>query len=75
MLFVPSLCRGMRNRVVVILVLPIVIFLWLIGWSLFWMGSQTQLSEIEDVVEEDEMNRAIALYEECSAHLRNLSRS
>ena len=65
----------MRNRVVVILVLPIVIFLWLIGWSLFWIGSQIRLSEAEDAVEEDGMNMTIVLYEECNQHLRNLLRN
>lgn len=32
----------MRKRVFIIMLLPLIILLWVIGWSLFWMGSQTE---------------------------------
>ncbi len=28
----------MRNRVVALILLPIAILLWVLGWSLFWLG-------------------------------------
>jgi flagellar basal body-associated protein FliL len=31
----------MRKRTFLIMLLPIVILLWAIGWSLFWTGSET----------------------------------
>ena len=27
-----------RNRVAVLLMLPIAVFLWFVGWSLYWAG-------------------------------------
>lgn len=30
------------NRLGIVLTLPIVIFLWFVGWSLFWTGSMTR---------------------------------
>jgi hypothetical protein len=29
-----------RNRVFVVLLMPAVIFLWVVGWSLYWIGHQ-----------------------------------
>jgi len=31
-----------RNKAVILFLLPITIFLWIIGWNLFWTGSQTR---------------------------------
>ena len=31
----------MKKRAFIILLLPIVILLWAIGWSLFWTGTET----------------------------------
>jgi flagellar basal body-associated protein FliL len=28
-----------RNRFTMILVMPLVVLIWVIGWSLFWLGS------------------------------------
>ena len=28
-----------RNRAALLLVLPIAVFFWFIGWSLYWIGS------------------------------------
>jgi hypothetical protein len=30
----------MRNRAIKLLFLPISIFLWIIGWTMFWAGSR-----------------------------------
>ena len=32
--------RGRRNRLVTILLLPVLVVAWLIGWSLYWVGSR-----------------------------------
>jgi hypothetical protein len=32
-----------RNRVVMVLLLPVVAILWLMGWSLCWVGFRKQL--------------------------------
>jgi len=32
----------MRNRLVLITLLPVIICLWIIGWTLFWIGSQNR---------------------------------
>ena len=32
----------MRNRGILLLLLPIIIFLWLVGWNLLWLGSQNK---------------------------------
>ena len=31
-----------RNKAIIALFLPVIIFLWMIGWSLYWIGSQKQ---------------------------------
>jgi len=58
----------MRNRVVVIMLLPIIIFLWIIGWSLFWIGSQNNPQKTQNKTERDRISMAIVMYEECNAY-------
>lgn len=36
-----------RNPIVAVMVLPIAIFLWMIGWCLFWLGSQRRLPKVQ----------------------------
>lgn len=31
-----------RNKAVIFLLLPAIIFLWIIGWSLYWIGHQKE---------------------------------
>jgi len=57
----------MRNRIVVIMLLPIVIFLWVIGWSLFWIGSQTKPHRTQNKTEMDKIEIITGLHEEYSA--------
>lgn len=57
----------MRNRVVVIVLLPVIILLWIIGWSLFWIGSQNKSQKKQTTTERDRINMAIVMYEECNA--------
>jgi hypothetical protein len=34
--------KGKRNRAVIALLLPVIIFLWIVGWGLFWIGYQKE---------------------------------
>ena len=29
-----------RNRIALLLVFPVAIFIWFVGWSLYWIGSR-----------------------------------
>jgi len=31
-----------RNRAVILMLMPVTTLLWLIGWTLFWTGSKTK---------------------------------
>jgi len=57
----------MRNRVVVITLLPVIIFLWIIGWSLFWIGSQNKSQENRAAAERDRISMTIEMYQEHNA--------
>ena len=35
-----------RNRLTLFLVMPIVIFFWFFGWSLYWIGSSKNKAKI-----------------------------
>jgi len=37
-----TILRGKRNKVIMFLVLPAIIFLWIIGWGLYWIGHQKE---------------------------------
>jgi hypothetical protein len=39
--------KGRRSRVVVAVLLPAIIFLWIVGWSLYWIGRQKESREPE----------------------------
>ena len=57
----------MRNRVVVITLLPVIIFLWIIGWTLFWIGSQNKPQKTRAATERDPISMTIVMYEEQKA--------
>ena len=33
-----------RNKIIVFLMAPLVVFIWLVGWSLYWLGSRKAAS-------------------------------
>ena len=39
--------KGKRSKVVVAVLLPAIIFLWIVGWSLYWIGRQKESQEPE----------------------------
>ena len=38
-----------RNRVVILILLPVTTLLWLIGWTLFWTGSETNPHKVKPI--------------------------
>jgi hypothetical protein len=59
----------LSNRIIIIMLLPIEVFLWLIGWSLFWAGSQGKSQRIQTASETDALiapNIFLEEYEECN---------
>lgn len=57
----------MRNRILVVMLFPVIIFLWLMGWSLFWIGSQRSQNKshkTQIVAEKDRIEMTSAIYEE-----------
>ena len=34
--------KGKRNRIIIAVFLPAIIFLWVIGWGLYWIGHQKE---------------------------------
>jgi len=53
----------MRNRVVVIILLPVIILLWIIGWTLFWIGSQNRPKKTRNK-KQDRIDITTIIYEE-----------
>jgi len=57
----------MRNRILVVMLFPAIVFLWLIGWSLFWIGSQHSQDKphkTQTITEKDTIEIKSAIYEE-----------
>ena len=38
-----------RNRLTLLLAMPIVVFFWFFGWSLYWIGSMKHNAESADL--------------------------
>jgi hypothetical protein len=34
--------KGKRNKAIIAVLLPAIIFLWIVGWSLYWIGRQKE---------------------------------
>ncbi len=34
-----------RNKLALLLILPVAVFIWLVGWSLYWSGSRGKATE------------------------------
>lgn len=64
----------MRSHVVVIIFLPTIIFLWIIGWSLFWIGSQKKSQKTQNKTERDGIEITTHLYKEYETITKILSR-
>jgi hypothetical protein len=44
-----------RNRASLFLVWPIVLFIWIIGWSLYWIGSKKDSAKPRETREHKEL--------------------
>lgn len=40
--FISDVWKELRSRSLVLLLLPVIVFIWLVGWSLRWIGSQKE---------------------------------
>jgi uncharacterized SAM-binding protein YcdF (DUF218 family) len=58
----------MRNRGILIIILPVIVFLWFVGWSLYWLGSRSKLAETDNSQKEG-LEMVVALYEEAMQRL------
>jgi hypothetical protein len=47
-----------------VMFLPIVIFLWMIGWSLFWIGSENEQLRTKAIADNDGLSLIGIRYEE-----------
>jgi Tfp pilus assembly protein PilO len=36
-----------QSRVALFLMMPLAVFFWILGWSLYWIGSNKKLTELE----------------------------
>jgi flagellar basal body-associated protein FliL len=51
-----------RKRAVIAVLLPVVIFLWIVGWSLYWMSLQKTREKAEPARSKDSVSiKAIVL--------------
>lgn len=58
--------KGLRiqNRVAIVLLLPIVILFWMVGWILYWRGDQNISQRRETYADNDGIQTAVAMFEE-----------
>ena len=52
-----------RNRVIMFLLMPIVVFIWFIGWSLYWIGSKEH-AKPRKIPDQNELTFAVQMSEE-----------
>jgi hypothetical protein len=65
----------MRNRMILITFLPIVVFLWLIGWSLFWIGSKTRPGKAKTTSRGDGIEILALIGEEITTVMQSVEQS
>jgi hypothetical protein len=53
-----------RNRAALLLILPIVIFMWFIGWSLYWIGSRGGAAKPRKTIDRKELTFTVLMPEE-----------
>ena len=52
-----------RSRIVVFLAFPFVVFVWFIGWSLYWIGYKENVVKSEKVLDHEELVSAVTIPE------------
>jgi hypothetical protein len=53
-----------RNRVALLLILPIVILIWFIGWTLYWTGSREKAAKTRKIVDQKDLIFTVLMSEE-----------
>ena len=53
-----------RKRIYVLLAMPVAVFLWLIGWSLYWIGARKEKSKPEPVKHKENVTLGMLLAED-----------
>jgi hypothetical protein len=53
-----------RNRIALFLILPIVIFIWFIGWSLYCTGSRKESAKQKEISDQKELTFTVLLPEQ-----------
>jgi len=63
--FSPTALMHKLNRAALLfLMLPMVIFIWLIGWSLYWIGSIREVGKPRKIVDQKELTFTVLMPEE-----------
>jgi hypothetical protein len=62
--FSPTTLMHKRNRVALFLMLPIVIFIWFVGWSLYWIGSRREVGKPRKNIDQKELTFTVLMPEE-----------
>ena len=60
--------KSKRNKAIIVLLLPAIIFLWIVGWGLYWIGHQKepQKAQTSDSPEKDNVKLIPVAFEEPS---------
>jgi len=53
-----------RNRITLFLVMPLVVFFWFLGWSLYWGGSKKISVKPRKRLESEELTLAVLMPEQ-----------
>ena len=60
--------RHKRNKPLIFLTLPTAVFMWVVGWSLYWIGSKREMGKPRSTLEHEEITFNVPMLEEkCTA--------
>jgi uncharacterized membrane protein len=54
----------LRNRAIIVLLLPVAIILWMVGWIVFWAASKAAPQRCKTAVEDDRLEISVGPLEE-----------
>ncbi|MGA2310454.1 MAG: hypothetical protein ABSG57_13025 [Candidatus Bathyarchaeia archaeon] len=64
----------MRNRLIKLLLLPVAVFLWIIGWTMMWAGTRKEQETRPETAAEEESITIMPMIpeeqEQCEARTR-----
>jgi hypothetical protein len=53
-----------RNRVALLLILPIIVCIWFFGWSLYWIGSRGEPVKPRKTIDHKDLTFTVLMPEE-----------